>query len=96
MSISTGDQTATPSLTSAIVDSSTKLSFRKVGEEVEKYTAGVISSSDEEKRQHKLWYEDGLIPPSGRRKASILYIYYIWKQMVYGLGYNEKAKIIMS
>jgi len=33
------------SLTSAIVDSATKLSFRKVCQEVEKYTAGVISSS---------------------------------------------------
>jgi hypothetical protein len=35
----------TPSLTSALVDSATKLSFRKVSEEVEKYTAGVISAS---------------------------------------------------
>jgi len=39
------NQPATPSLTSAIVDSATKLSFRKVCQEVEKYTAGVISSS---------------------------------------------------
>ena len=39
------NQSATPSLTSALVDSATKLSFRKVGEEVEKYTAGVISAS---------------------------------------------------
>ena len=39
------NQLATPSLTSALVDSATKLSFRKVSEEVEKYTAGVISSS---------------------------------------------------
>jgi len=63
------NQSATQSLTSAIVDSATKLSFRKVSEEVEKYTAGVISAStvhcilqritqdaiDEEKKQHKSW-----------------------------------------
>jgi hypothetical protein len=82
------NQLATPSLTSAIVDSATKLSFRKVSEEVEKYTAGVISSStvhcllqrvtpdaiDEEKKRHKSWYKDGNIPPPGERKVSILYM----------------------
>ena len=82
------NQSATPSLTSAIVDSATKLSFRKVGEEVEKYTAGVISSStvhclltrvaqeaiDEEKKHHKSWYKDGNIPLPGERRVSILYM----------------------
>jgi hypothetical protein len=82
------NQLATPSLTSALVDSTTKLSFRKVSDEVEKYTAGVISAStvhcllqrvaqdaiDEEKKQHKSWYKDGNIPPPGERKVSILYM----------------------
>ena len=67
------------------MDSATKLSFRKVVEEVEKYTAGVISASTvhclltrvtqdaicEEKTQHESWYED--VPP-GERKVSILYM----------------------
>jgi hypothetical protein len=82
------NQSATPSLTSAVVDSATKLSFRDVSEEVEKYTAGVISSStvyclltrvtqgaiEAEKRQHKSWYKEGNIPPAGERKVSILYM----------------------
>ena len=70
------------------MDSATKLSFRDVSEEVEKYTSGVISSStvyclltrvtqeaiEEEKRQHKSWYKEGKIPPSGERKVTILYM----------------------
>lgn len=82
------NQSATPSLTEALVDSATKLSFRKVSKEVEKYTAGVISASTvhclltrvtqdaicEEANQHDSWYEDGVIPPPGERKVSILYM----------------------
>ena len=70
------------------MDSATKLSFRKVSKEVEKYTAGVISASTvhclltrvtqdaicEEEKQHESWYEDGVIPPPGERKVSILYM----------------------
>ena len=29
---------------------------------------------DEEKKQHKSWYGDGIIPPPGERKVSILYM----------------------
>jgi hypothetical protein len=82
------NQSATLSLTSALVDSATELSFRKVSAEVEKYTAGVISAStvhcllqrvaqdaiNEDKKQHESWYEEGIIPPSGERKTSILYM----------------------
>ena len=82
------NQSATPSLTEAIVDSATKLSFRKVGEEVEKYTAGVISAPtvhrlltrvskdaiNEDKKQHESWYDDCDIPPPGEGKVSILYM----------------------
>ena len=38
-------QEATPSLTEALVDSSTYLPFRKVGREAEKYSAGVLSAT---------------------------------------------------
>ena len=82
------NQLATPSLTSALLDSATKLSFRKVSEEVEKYTAGVISAStvhclltrvtqdaiSQEKKQHESWYEEDIIPSAGERKVSILYM----------------------
>ncbi len=79
------NQLATPSLTSDLVDSAVKMSFRDACVEAEKYTAGVISAStvhclltrvtkdaiEEEKKQHKSWYEDGSIPPPGERKVPI-------------------------
>jgi len=39
------NQEATPSLTAALVDSATKLSFRKASVEAEKYSAGVLSAT---------------------------------------------------
>jgi len=39
------NQEATPSLTAALVDSATKLSFRKAVVEAEKYSAGVLSAT---------------------------------------------------
>lgn len=82
------NQQATPDLTSDLVDSAVKMSFRDACMEAEKYTAGVISAStvhclltrvtkdaiSKEKKQHESWYEDGSIPPPGERKVSILYM----------------------
>jgi hypothetical protein len=80
-------QSATPSLTEALVESATGSTFRRVSREVEKYTAGVISAStvhrllqevtqdaiDSEKQEWKSCFEDGSIPPPGDRKVDVLY-----------------------
>ena len=80
-------QEATPSLTAALVDSSTHLSFRKVAREAEKYSAGVLSATTihrilqrvtqaaitREKSEWEACFEKGVILPSGERKASVLY-----------------------
>jgi len=80
------NQVATPSLTEALVDTATKLSFRKTAEEVHKYTAGVLCAStvhrllqrvtqdmiQKEKMEWEACFKRGVIPPPGRRKALFL------------------------
>lgn len=80
-------QSATPSLTEALVDSATGSTFRRVSREVEKYTAGVLSAStvhallqrvtqdaiDKEKWDWHSCFESGILSPSGRGKAPVLY-----------------------
>jgi hypothetical protein len=80
-------QEATPSLTAALVDSATKLSFRKASMEAEKYSAGVLSSTtvhrlvqkvsqDAMRTERAEWcdcFKDGSLPPPGRRKVPVLY-----------------------
>jgi len=80
-------QGATPSLTEALVDSATYLSFRKVRREAEKYSAGVLSAATvhrilqkvshdaitREKAEWEACFEKGILLPSGMKKASVLY-----------------------
>mgnify|MGYP001071328862 CR=1 FL=1 len=80
------NQVATPSLTEALVDTATKLSFRKTAEEVHKYTAGVLCAStvhrllqrvtqdviQKEKMEWEACFKRGVIPPPGKRKVDIL------------------------
>jgi len=80
-------QPATPSLTEALVDSATSNTFRRVSEEVDKYTAGVLSKStihrllqritqsaiDQEKEDWRSCFEDGSLSPPGQGKSSVLY-----------------------
>lgn len=82
------NQEATPSLTAALVDSATKLSFRKASVEAEKYSAGVLSATtvhrllqkvtqdatQEDKAEWHDCFEHGRLPPSGRRKVPVLYV----------------------
>ena len=81
-------QEATPSLTEALVDSSTYLSFRKVGREAEKYSAGVLSATtihrilqkvtqvaiDREKAEWEACFEKGVLLPAGEKKTPSLYV----------------------
>jgi hypothetical protein len=81
-------QAATPSLTEALVDSSTRSTFRNVSRDVEKYTAGVLSAStvhrllqrvvrdtiSAEEREHESSFEHGKLPPSGEKKAPLLFV----------------------
>jgi hypothetical protein len=80
-------QAATPSLTEALLDSATGNTFRKVGREVEKYTAGVLSAStvhrllqkvtqdviDKERDDWHHCFEEGTLAPPGDGKIPILY-----------------------
>ncbi len=80
-------QEATPSLTEALVDSSTYLPFRKVSREAEKYSAGVLSATtihrilqrvtqdaiNREKAEWESCFERGVLSPSGEKKAPALY-----------------------
>jgi len=80
-------QSATPSLTEALVDSATGSTFRRVSREVEKYTAGVLSAStvhgllqrvtqnaiDREKADWRSCFESGTLSPPGPGKIPVLY-----------------------
>ena len=81
------NQAATPSLTEALVDSATGSTFRRVGREVQKYTAGIISAStvhrllqkvahdaiDRDRNEWKSCFEDGSLSPPGDRRVAVLY-----------------------
>lgn len=81
------NQVATTSLTEALIDSATKLSFSKAVEEVHKYTAGVLGASTvhrllqkvtqdaikEEKTEWQSCFQEGFIPPPGKGKVVLLY-----------------------
>ena len=81
-------QEATPSLTAALVDSATKLSYRKASMEAEKYSAGVLSSTtihrllqkvtqDATQGERAEWqdcFDYGRLPPPGKRKVPVLYV----------------------
>ena len=78
-------QEATPSLTEALVDSSTYLSFRKVSREAAKYSAGVLSATtihrilqkvtrsaiSREKAEWEACFEKGVLLPAGEGKRGI-------------------------
>lgn len=80
-------QEASVSLTEALVDSATYLSFRKVGREAEKYSAGVLSATTihrilqrvtqdviaREKVECEACFEKGVMLPAGEKKISVLY-----------------------
>lgn len=80
-------QKATPSLTEALVDSATEVSFQKTSERLEKLTAGVLSkmtihrllrkvTTDAVQREKEEWkqvFHHGILPLPGKRKASLLY-----------------------
>ena len=80
-------QSATPSLTEALVDSATGSTFRRVSREVEKYTAGVLSAStvhgllqrvtqdaiDREKADWHSCFESGILSLPGAGKIPVLY-----------------------
>jgi hypothetical protein len=80
-------QSATPSLTEALVDSATGSTFRRVSRELEKYTAGVLSAStvhgllqrvsqnaiDREKADWRSCFESGILSWSGGSKIPVLY-----------------------
>ena len=84
------NQQATPDLTSDLIDSATKMSFRDACMEAEKYTVGVISASTvhrllqrvtkdticKEKEQWESWFlsETMKLPPPGERKVSTLFV----------------------
>ncbi len=81
-------QEATVSLTEALVDSATYLSFRKVSREAAKYSAGVLSATtihrilqrvtqdaiNREKAEWESCFERGVLSPSGEKKAPALYV----------------------
>ena len=80
-------QEATVSLTEALVDSATYLSFRKVVREAEKYSAGVLSATTihrilqrvtqdviaREKVEWEACFQKGVLLPAGKKKSSVLY-----------------------
>jgi len=80
-------QEATPSLTAALLDTATKLSYRKAMMEAQKYSAGVLSYptihrllqrvmqdvTEGEKTEWHDCFERGRLPPAGRRKVPVLY-----------------------
>ncbi len=82
------NQEATPSLTAAVVDSATKLSFRKASMEVQKYSAGVLSATtihrllqkvtqdatQGEKAECHDCFEHGRLPPPGKGRVPVLYV----------------------
>lgn len=82
------NQAATPSLTEALVDSSTYLSFRKVSREAEKYSAGVLSATTihrilqkvtqdvitREKAEWEACFERGVLLPAGEKRTPALYV----------------------
>lgn len=81
-------QQATVSLTEAVVDSATRSTFRTVSQDVEKYTAGVLSASSVHrilqrvaedaiaggKEELENCFEKGDLPPPGDKKTTVLYV----------------------